>query len=117
MVGQDMSDVLTLPVLPLDDAVVLPGMVVPVRLDDSDTRAAVDAATAAAQDRDDGRRVLVVPRIDGRYGAIGVVAVLDPRLATAHYGSFLKASLPPMWTTTDPAVVRQALTRLAASAG
>jgi ATP-dependent DNA helicase DinG len=42
----------------------------------------------------------------------GVVAVLDPRLATARYGSFLKASLPPMWTTTDPRVVRQALTRL-----
>ena len=46
----------------------------------------------------------------------GVVAVLDPRLATARYGSFLKASLPPMWTTTDPAVVRKALARLAASA-
>lgn len=45
----------------------------------------------------------------------GVVAVLDPRLATARYGGFLKASLPPMWTTTDPAVVRQALQRLAAS--
>ena len=44
----------------------------------------------------------------------GVVAVLDPRLATARYGSFLKASLPPMWTTTDPALVRQALQRLAA---
>ncbi|WP_415094019.1 ATP-dependent DNA helicase [Nocardioides sp.] len=43
----------------------------------------------------------------------GVVAVLDPRLATARYGSFLKASLPPMWPTTDPAVVRQALARLA----
>ena len=46
----------------------------------------------------------------------GVVAVLDPRLATARYGSFLKASLPPMWPTTDPAVVRKALTRLAAAA-
>ncbi|MDP3891571.1 ATP-dependent DNA helicase [Nocardioides sp.] len=44
----------------------------------------------------------------------GVVAVLDPRLATARYGSFLKASLPPMWSTTDPAVVRKALARLAA---
>ena len=43
----------------------------------------------------------------------GVVAVLDPRLATARYGSFLKASLPPMWPTTDPALVRAALTRLA----
>lgn len=42
----------------------------------------------------------------------GVVAVLDPRLATARYGAFLKASLPPMWTTSDPAVVREALKRL-----
>ncbi|MDN4159964.1 ATP-dependent DNA helicase [Nocardioides abyssi] len=46
----------------------------------------------------------------------GVVAVLDPRLATARYGGFLKASLPPMWTTTDPAIVRKALARLSASA-
>ena len=46
----------------------------------------------------------------------GVVAVLDPRLATARYGGFLKASLPPMWTTTDPAVPRKALARLAAAA-
>ena len=45
----------------------------------------------------------------------GVVAVLDPRLATARYGGFLKASLPPMWTTSDPAVVRRALKRLAGS--
>lgn len=43
----------------------------------------------------------------------GVVAVLDPRLATARYGGFLRSSLPPMWSTTDPAVVRKALTRLA----
>jgi ATP-dependent DNA helicase DinG len=47
----------------------------------------------------------------------GVVAVLDPRLATARYGAFLSASLPPMWRTTDPAVVRAALTRLDAAAG
>jgi ATP-dependent DNA helicase DinG len=45
----------------------------------------------------------------------GVVAVLDPRLATARYGSYLRASLPPFWTTTDPEVVRGALRRLAAS--
>ncbi|WP_433335557.1 ATP-dependent DNA helicase [Spirillospora sp. CA-294931] len=42
----------------------------------------------------------------------GVVAVLDPRLATARYGSFLKSSLPPFWATTDPDVVRGALRRL-----
>jgi ATP-dependent DNA helicase DinG len=43
----------------------------------------------------------------------GVVAILDPRLATARYGSFLRASLPPMWPTHDPALVRNALARLA----
>ncbi len=42
----------------------------------------------------------------------GIVAVLDPRLETARYGRFLKASLPPMWSTTDPALVRSALSRL-----
>jgi ATP-dependent DNA helicase DinG len=44
----------------------------------------------------------------------GVVAVLDPRLSTARYSGFLRASLPPFWTTTDPEVVRAALRRLAA---
>jgi ATP-dependent DNA helicase DinG len=43
----------------------------------------------------------------------GVVAVLDPRLATARYSGFLRASLPPFWTTSDPEVVRGALRRLA----
>jgi ATP-dependent DNA helicase DinG len=46
----------------------------------------------------------------------GVVAVLDPRLATARYGGFLRASLPPMWPTSDPALVRQALKRLSSAA-
>ena len=44
----------------------------------------------------------------------GVVAVLDPRLVTAGYGSFLRASLPPMWPTTDRSVVLKALARLSA---
>ncbi|GAB1822440.1 ATP-dependent DNA helicase [Herbidospora sp. RD11066] len=42
----------------------------------------------------------------------GVIAVLDPRLATARYSGFLLNSLPPYWRTTDPAVVRSALKRL-----
>jgi ATP-dependent DNA helicase DinG len=46
----------------------------------------------------------------------GVVAVLDPRLVTARYGAFLRASLPPMWSTTDRDVVLAALQRLDASA-
>jgi ATP-dependent DNA helicase DinG len=42
----------------------------------------------------------------------GVVAILDPRLATARYGGFLRASLPNYWTTFDPEVARGALRRL-----
>jgi ATP-dependent DNA helicase DinG len=42
----------------------------------------------------------------------GVVAVLDPRLVTARYGAFLKASMPDMWQTTDRQVAVQALRRL-----
>ncbi len=45
----------------------------------------------------------------------GVVAVLDPRLVTARYGSFLRASLPPMWSTTSTSAVLGALRRLAAA--
>lgn len=46
----------------------------------------------------------------------GVVAILDPRIATARYGSFLSASLPPLWPTNDRDVVLGALARLNASA-
>jgi ATP-dependent DNA helicase DinG len=46
----------------------------------------------------------------------GVVAVLDPRLVHARYAGFLRASLPPMWFTTDRDVVVGALQRLATPA-
>jgi ATP-dependent DNA helicase DinG len=42
----------------------------------------------------------------------GVVAVLDPRLVTARYGSFLRKSMPDFWTTTDSETAIQALRRL-----
>jgi ATP-dependent DNA helicase DinG len=42
----------------------------------------------------------------------GVVAILDPRLATARYGGFLRASLPPFWPTDDRDKVHAALRRL-----
>ena len=45
----------------------------------------------------------------------GVVAVLDPRLATARYGSFLRASMPDFWTTTDREIAIAALRRLRGS--
>lgn len=46
----------------------------------------------------------------------GVVAILDPRIATARYGSFLASSLPPMWRTIDRDTVLAALKRLDAAA-
>ncbi|MGH3949045.1 MAG: endopeptidase La [Pseudonocardiaceae bacterium] len=75
-----MSKTLALPVLPLDDTVVLPGMVLPVRLTGDaapEARAAVDAAQAADSTRDDKARLLLVPRIDGRYSAVGTLAVIE----------------------------------------
>ncbi|MEU8114373.1 endopeptidase La [Micromonospora sp. NPDC048947] len=61
----------TLPVLPLADAVLLPGMVIPVTLDPT-TQAAIDAARATGD-----RKLLAVPRIDGEYGPVGVVATIE----------------------------------------
>lgn len=43
----------------------------------------------------------------------GMVAVLDPRLCTARYGSFLLSAMPPLWRTDDPDVALSALARLA----
>src|SRR3954468_10986636 len=57
-----------LPVLFVSDLVVLPGMVVPVELDES-SQAAIDAARSSS----DGR-LLVAPRFGDRYAAYGVVA-------------------------------------------
>src|SRR3954452_17971485 len=66
-----MAEALRLPVLPLTDDVLLPGMVLPVALD-GEARAAVDAATSSA-----GKRLLVGPRLDGVYSAVGVAATLE----------------------------------------
>jgi hypothetical protein len=47
---------------------------------------------------------------------VGVVAVLDSRLANARYADFIRASLPPMWPTTDGALVRASLAKIDAAA-
>ncbi|MGX6744212.1 ATP-dependent DNA helicase [Streptomyces xantholiticus] len=49
-------------------------------------------------------------------GDRGVVAVLDPRLANARYGSYLRASLPDFWYTTDRNQVRRSLAAIDAAA-
>ncbi|WP_344114445.1 endopeptidase La [Kribbella alba] len=67
-----MTETLNLPVLPLDDVVVLPGMVVPVRLADTEARAAIDAAQASGADQ-----VLLVPRLDGKYAKAGTLGEIE----------------------------------------
>ena len=63
-----MSEPVTVPVLFVADQVVLPGMVVPIALDDA-ARAAVEAARAT-----DSGKLLIAPRLDDRYPSYGVVA-------------------------------------------
>ncbi len=53
----------------------------------------------------------LIRRVDDR----GVVAVLDPRLRTARYGSYLRTSMPGFWSTTDREVAVAALRRLGGS--
>jgi ATP-dependent Lon protease len=88
-----MSTPLTLPVLPLDDEVVLPGMVVPLDLSDTDVRAAVEAAQAAARSIGASKpRVLLVPRIDGTYAATGVLGTVEQvgRLSDGDPGALIR---------------------------
>ncbi len=60
-----------LPVLFLTDPIVLPGMVVPIELDES-AQAAIDAARAAKKDS-----VLLAPRLTEGYATYGVVATIE----------------------------------------
>ncbi|MFJ5301934.1 endopeptidase La [Streptomyces sp. NPDC088350] len=86
------STPLTLPVLPLDDEVVLPGMVVPLDLNDTDVRAAVEAAQAAARSEPGKPKVLLVPRIDGTYASTGVLGTVEQvgRLADGDPGALIR---------------------------
>jgi ATP-dependent Lon protease len=63
-----MPEAMSVPVLFVADQVVLPGMVVPIALDDA-ARAAVDAAQAS-----DSGKLLIAPRLDDRYPSHGVIA-------------------------------------------
>ncbi|MFI9026905.1 endopeptidase La [Streptomyces sp. NPDC053560] len=85
------STPLTLPVLPLDDEVVLPGMVVPLDLSDADVRAAVEAAQAAATPGNKPR-VLLVPRVDGKYAGIGTLGKVEQvgRLSDGDPGALIR---------------------------
>jgi ATP-dependent Lon protease len=75
-----MSTELSLPVLPLDDTVVLPAMVVPLDISSSEARAAIEAAQMSAESpgsKEDGPRVLLVPRLGGKYAPVGTVGAVE----------------------------------------
>ncbi|MEV6809122.1 endopeptidase La [Streptomyces sp. NPDC051132] len=92
MAAESPAFTLTLPVLPLDDEVVLPGMVVPLDLSDAEVRAAVEAAQAAARSEPGKPRVLLVPRIDGTYAKTGVLGTVEQvgRLADGDPGALVR---------------------------
>src|SRR5215470_6464463 len=94
-----MSETLTLPVLPLNDEVVLPGMVVPIELSDQDVRGAIEAARNKGLGRGPGIRsdekaqVLLVPRLGERgLAAVGTLAVVEQlgRLPGGEPGAVLR---------------------------
>ena len=94
-----MSEQLTLPVLPLDDEVVLPGMVVPLETSPQEVRSAIDAARMPAAARVPGirseakPRVLLVPRLADRgLAGVGTLAVVDQegRLPGGEPGAVLR---------------------------
>ncbi|MDG5483531.1 endopeptidase La [Mycolicibacterium gadium] len=63
-----MAEAKSVPVLFLNESIVLPGMVVPIELDDA-ARAAVDAAQAT-----ESGELLIAPRLEDRYASHGVLA-------------------------------------------
>jgi ATP-dependent Lon protease len=62
---------LRLPLLPLTTGVVLPQMVVTLALETSEARQAADAAPSA------DARLLLVPKVDGRFARVGTVASIE----------------------------------------
>ncbi|GLY18370.1 Lon protease [Kineosporia sp. NBRC 101677] len=92
MTNQARPATTTLPVLFLDDAVVLPGMALPIELT-AQAQQTIDAARAARAGESKPLQVLVVPRIEGRTGVIGSIAqvVQIGRLPSGEPAAVLRA--------------------------
>ena len=75
-----MPETLSLPVLPLDDTIVLPTMVVPLDTSGTEVRAAIEAARLAAsapQTSETKPQLLLVPRLNGKYSPVGTLAAIE----------------------------------------
>jgi len=96
---------LTLPVLPLHNGVVFPHMVVTLRIETEEGKIALAAA------RDD-ERLLLVPRLEGRYAAVGTIAeiqqsdengnVVVSGVARARVGAGSVDENGALWVTAEP---------------
>jgi ATP-dependent Lon protease len=100
----------TLPLLPLTSGVVLPGMVFTMALETEDAQVATEAAGNA------GGRLVLVPRIEGRYASVGVVAEIVERgelpggppamvvrgLERAAIGTGVPGTGRALWVQVDP---------------
>ncbi|NLU67176.1 endopeptidase La [Streptomyces sp. HNM0574] len=103
------SHTLTLPVLPLDDEVVLPGMVVPLDLTDPEVKAAVDAARTAAAPGEKPQ-VLLVPRA-------GSDAAQDAAAAPAPIGVLGRVEQTGRLADGDPGALIRGLSRVRIGTG
>src|SRR5829696_2947657 len=100
----------TLPVLPLTAGVVGPGMVVTIAIESPEAGIAAEAAEAA------GRRLLLVPQVDGRYARVGTIAVIEDAgdgpggrralllrgLERAVIGAGVPGDGPGLWVAAEP---------------
>jgi ATP-dependent Lon protease len=65
------TSTLVLPLFPIPDGVVLPEMVVTIALESDDARAIAESAS--------GGRLLLVPRVEGRFARVGVIGSIEDR--------------------------------------
>jgi ATP-dependent Lon protease len=100
-----------LPLLPLTSGVVLPGMVVTMALESAEALAAATSARSAAEGR-----LLLVPRIDGRFARVGTISVLEEAgqfpggdrvlvvrgLQRATIGTAVPGTGDALWVHVDP---------------
>ena len=102
----EITDRLTLPVLPLNNGVVFPHMVITLRMETQEGKLALAAAQAS-----DGK-LLLVPRVEGRYAAVGTVAqiqdvdddenVVVSGLTRARVGTGSTDDNGALWVEADP---------------
>ena len=79
-----------LPLLPLDDGVILPNMAIAIAITSDEARAAFDDALAT----DGPPRIVIATRREGQFSPIGVVAELDGQpamLPGGHRGATIRA--------------------------